>query len=122
MVHNSEKIDDMQTSGLPSQDITFLYRLREGSSPKSYGINVAKLARLPCHVLENAFRQSKTFADAASGDAISVTRTATISLLRQFFNRIKSVIQSNMTQIEMNRVVYELWTRLGHLAVKGLSK
>jgi DNA mismatch repair protein MSH6 len=31
--------------------ITFLYTLEEGSSPRSFGVNVARLAKLPQEVL-----------------------------------------------------------------------
>ena len=35
-------------------DITFLYRVVDGKADKSYGINVAKLAKLPNAVLKRA--------------------------------------------------------------------
>ena len=42
--------------------VTFLYKLCDGSSPKSYGINVARLAGLPQYVLDLAVKQSRAFA------------------------------------------------------------
>jgi DNA mismatch repair protein MutS len=36
------------------QDVTFLYKIKEGPMDKSYGINVAKLAGLPDEVLDRA--------------------------------------------------------------------
>lgn len=53
--------------------MTFLYKLSAGSSPRSYGINVARLAGLPAAVIELALKQSRAFEDrmltaqAASG-------------------------------------------------------
>ena len=41
--------------------MAFLYHLGEGSSPKSYGINVARLARLPHEVIQLATKQSQEF-------------------------------------------------------------
>lgn len=41
--------------------ITFLYTLGEGGCPKSFGINVARLAGLPPDVLSNAKRISSDF-------------------------------------------------------------
>ena len=38
--------------------VTFLYTLEKGSCPKSYGVNVARLAGLPEHVLVAAARRS----------------------------------------------------------------
>lgn len=42
-------------------NITFLYTLGDGACPKSFGINVARLANLPDEVLENAKRISHDF-------------------------------------------------------------
>lgn len=41
--------------------VTFLYKLEEGMCPKSYGINVAMLAKLPDEVIESAARKSEQF-------------------------------------------------------------
>ena len=41
--------------------MTFLYQLAPGSSPRSYGINVARLAQLPPEVIALAMRQSAEF-------------------------------------------------------------
>jgi DNA mismatch repair ATPase MutS len=113
LVHNSEICDEQQPT---EEEITFLYRLRTGSSPKSYGINVARLARLPPHVLKNALRQSKIFEDCGSSDSERVARNANNALFAQFFDRLTSVIHSNMAPNDINRVVHELWMRLSHLA------
>ena len=50
-----------------SHNITFLYTLGPGSCPKSFGINVAKLAGLPEEVLTNAKRVSSEFEDEMNG-------------------------------------------------------
>lgn len=42
-------------------NITFLYTLGKGACPKSFGVNVARLARLPEEVLNNAQRISIEF-------------------------------------------------------------
>jgi DNA mismatch repair protein MutS len=36
------------------EEVTFLYRIRDGKADKSYGINVARLAKLPNEVLNRA--------------------------------------------------------------------
>lgn len=41
--------------------ITFLYTLGPGTCPKSFGINVARLASLPPEVLSNAKKVSEEF-------------------------------------------------------------
>ena len=52
---NNEKTNNSE------EEVTFLYRLCGGSSPRSYGINVARLARLPSEVIALAMKQSKEF-------------------------------------------------------------
>jgi len=48
-------------------NVTFLYTLGDGGCPKSFGINVAKLANLPTEVLVNAKRISADFEDELNG-------------------------------------------------------
>jgi len=43
------------------ENVVFLYKLAEGCSPKSFGINVARLARLPKSVLDRAAEKSAEF-------------------------------------------------------------
>lgn len=47
------------TEGL--EDVTFLYRLTPGACPKSYGVNIARLAGLPDSVLKKAASKSQEF-------------------------------------------------------------
>ncbi|KAL6600784.1 hypothetical protein ACP70R_045069 [Stipagrostis hirtigluma subsp. patula] len=43
------------------EEVTFLYKLTPGSCPKSYGINVARLAGIPASVLQRASEKSSAF-------------------------------------------------------------
>nr|AAT67045.1 DNA mismatch repair protein [Petunia x hybrida] len=43
------------------EEVTFLYRLTPGACPKSYGVNVARLAGLPDDVLQKAAAKSEEF-------------------------------------------------------------
>ncbi|KAF5741530.1 DNA mismatch repair protein MSH6 [Tripterygium wilfordii] len=43
------------------EEVTFLYRLTPGACPKSYGVNVARLAGLPDSVLQKAADKSREF-------------------------------------------------------------
>jgi len=45
--------------------ITFLYKLRPGHCPKSYGMNVARLSGIPREVVANAQERAKIFKDDA---------------------------------------------------------
>uniref|UniRef100_K3ZQ28 DNA mismatch repair protein n=1 Tax=Setaria italica TaxID=4555 RepID=K3ZQ28_SETIT len=43
------------------EEVTFLYRLTPGACPKSYGVNVARLAGIPASVLQRANEKSNDF-------------------------------------------------------------
>lgn len=47
-------------------DVTFLYKYRAGACPKSYGLNVARLARLPEEVVTRAGQKSAEFEEAVA--------------------------------------------------------
>uniref|UniRef100_K3W7B0 DNA mismatch repair protein n=1 Tax=Globisporangium ultimum (strain ATCC 200006 / CBS 805.95 / DAOM BR144) TaxID=431595 RepID=K3W7B0_GLOUD len=49
--------------------VTFLYKLKEGMCPKSYGLNVAMLAKLPDEVIECAARKSAQFEQSLQAKA-----------------------------------------------------
>lgn len=53
-------------------NITFLYTLGEGSCPKSFGINVARLAGLPEEVLQKAKSVSSSFEETMSSSTKSI--------------------------------------------------
>lgn len=63
-------------------NITFLYTLGNGACPKSFGVNVARLARLPEEVLEKAQRISAEFEKEMSGNAAK-SRVAPEGAFRQ---------------------------------------
>ncbi len=50
-----------------NNNITFLYTLGEGVCPKSFGINVARLAGLPEEVLKIAEKKSSAFEEELCG-------------------------------------------------------
>nr|GMD27813.1 DNA mismatch repair protein MSH6 [Ipomoea batatas] len=43
------------------EEVTFLYKLQLGACPRSYGVNVARLAGLPDNLLEKAAAKSREF-------------------------------------------------------------
>lgn len=55
--------------GSETNNITFLYTLGEGPCPKSFGVNVARLAGLPDDVLERAKRVSAAFEAEMNGES-----------------------------------------------------
>ncbi|KAJ7685045.1 DNA mismatch repair protein MSH3 [Mycena polygramma] len=49
-----------ETRGVGNRDVTFLYNLRSGIAPESFGVECARLAGLPESILNNATKQSST--------------------------------------------------------------
>ncbi|GAB1310829.1 Mismatch repair protein msh3 [Madurella fahalii] len=50
--------EDAEASAAADEEITFLYEVGEGVAHRSYGLNVARLARIPRRVLDVAARKS----------------------------------------------------------------
>ena len=67
------------------QRITFLYKLAEGVVPKSFGINVARMAGLPKSVLQVAYEASQKFgAEEEKAKALRVGKTLTTKTFNDF--------------------------------------
>lgn len=98
-------------SSFKTDDVTFLYHLRDGSSPRSYGINVAKLANLPSAVLRVAQQRSREFelshSNAASGSSFEANKF----IMVQYFERLVSLLRSvhHMNISELSWYASELW-------------
>ena len=58
MAHMDCMVEDGKDT---ASSVTFLYRLKNGACPKSYGLNVARLARLPEEVIQRAKEKSEEF-------------------------------------------------------------
>ena len=88
MVEDNDENEDAN-----EQRITFLYTLGDGVSPKSFGINVARLAGLPEAVLSKAKRISSEFeAEVGSGGHRTANPAPSTASLRQ---RIEKAIECN---------------------------
>lgn len=114
-----------------AEEITFLYRLAPGSSPRSYGINVARLAQLPPEIIELACKQSKEFEDSlrqkeeggmaeamdvdvekgtqGSAASCSLAKAAGRDSFMRFFDRLVSLASSTVPVSELAAVARELW-------------
>lgn len=61
--------DDHENDSEKKLNITFLYTLGDGPCPKSFGVNVARLAGLPDDVLQKAKTVSSQFEAEMNGEA-----------------------------------------------------
>lgn len=48
-------VENEDVEDISKQNVTFLYKLAEGSCPKSYGFNAARLAGLPPDIISRAY-------------------------------------------------------------------
>lgn len=104
----------------PGEEVTFLYKLCNGSSPRSYGINVARLARLPQEILDVAQLQSAVFEDQLSKKRSKLSDDANIdmdkkTLYVKIYDRIVSIAESDISSAEMVWLVREIWQRFQHV-------
>lgn len=113
------------------EEVTFLYKLCDGASPKSYGIHVAQLAGVPQAVLELAQQKSlgleaETHAKlrGAAGDAaVSLSAVEYYRQVSAVFDTLVSIFAqtqaehqgAKLSDDELVFLVAELWTRYGSL-------
>ena len=127
----------MSSNEAEMEEVTFLYRLCDGSSQRSYGLNVARLAQLPDEVLALARQHSMQFEakiKAESGGAAyaldsdpanSSSTSSSCSVdeyvsaramwwreqMKAFFEKLVSVANSGILPHELVYVATELWRR-----------
>lgn len=73
-----------------NKSITFLYTLGPGTCPKSFGVNVARLARLPEEVLLQAKQVSAEFEEEVTGAGSLNTSKAAAFDKKQIMDAIQS--------------------------------
>ena len=97
------------------EEVTFLFRLCDGSSPRSYGINVARLAGLPLDVIQSAITQSNLFEATMSHSTteteVARTERARIETIVSYFDKLLSIVTSQSTVTEIAYYAAELWHR-----------
>jgi DNA mismatch repair ATPase MutS len=118
------------------EEVTFLYKLCNGASPKSYGINVARLAGLPASLIELAISQSRQFEEktnqkrfrhshALEGDfqqevelrdeltvgSSFAAMDSHVNKIFSIFERLISISNSQLSSEELCFVVSEIWRR-----------
>jgi len=112
VVESNDEPDDStdentdETSKDNGHNITFLYTLGEGACPKSFGINVARLAALPAEVLSKAKTVSSNFENEMNGHENTGVRV-TASNASSYAEKIRTVLESgDVLQVE------KLWKEL----------
>lgn len=103
--HMECMVEDDESTEIKDSKITFLYTLGDGVCPKSFGINVARLAGLPDEVLSKAKEVSAKFEEEMTqgGPSSKVTPRNAVSLKSQIVEAIEA---SNWQKVE------EIWKQL----------
>eukprot|EP01038_Epipyxis_sp_PR26KG_P007516 gene7516-10239_t len=127
-VENNDTSDKMEVENNIIEEVTFLYKLCDGCSPRSYGINVARLAGLPLEVITIALQQSRAFELQQQNNHLSNndTNNGYFGDVTQFKNRLlglyhqlSSIVRNsnNMSFDEYLHIVSELWRRTTNLNI-----
>lgn len=88
--------------------VTFLYKLEDGMCPKSYGLNVAMLAKLPDEVIECAARKSAQFEQSlqhqiAEHEAEAAALVRTVQALLAQSNVDMAALTAVWTQLQKSQ-------------------
>ncbi|MGH1467910.1 MAG: DNA mismatch repair protein MutS [Bdellovibrionales bacterium] len=105
---NEEKLKNIHM-GYSEKDgkIVFTYKIKEGASQKSYGIEVAKLAGLPDEVVEEAKLFSEKIIEAGPV-AIAAAPVETVSAIEDFDSRQMELPLETPEQMKTRKVIDEL--------------
>jgi DNA mismatch repair protein MSH6 len=100
-----EEGEDGSNANKDRDNITFLYTLGEGSCPKSFGINVARLAGLPSDVLTTARAVSASFEESIQECNMDLTMgESDVTSLKQ---KLLSAVKDDNVE-----AVHEIWKQL----------
>ena len=99
-----------------NDQVTFLYKIKDGRADRSYGINVARLAKLPESVLDraqvllNSFEQKKTNKKQVQSQMLMMER---IPVGLENVKKTLDMIDPNrLTPIEALQLVMDLKTEV----------
>ena len=91
-------------------NVTFLHKIKEGSIDKSYGLHVAKLAKLPDSLLERANEILSTYEETSKKEKVI---ELTLPLVEQrkeseTLNKLKNMDVLNITPMDALNTLFEL--------------
>ncbi|KAH9320155.1 hypothetical protein KI387_021924, partial [Taxus chinensis] len=111
-----------------AEEVTFLYKLVPGACPKSYGVNVARLAGMPDTILERAAKRSADFeSQYGQRGTICDNRPFTSMnfkegiLLEEVLNITKKLNGSEIAVAGKMNSLVGVWRKLGSFAANDCS-
>lgn len=76
--------------------VTFLYQLARGACPRSYGVNVARLAGLP----ENVLQRATDFSSSMEARRLGRTSRSSTASSQQILRRLGDLVQASKAGLE----------------------
>lgn len=115
-----------QIGGL--EEVTFLYKLAQGTCPKSYGVNVARLAGMPDTILERAAKKSAEFESQygqrsikCDGRPLASVKLKERNLIQEVLNIVTGLHSSGTTAGSDMRCLVEVWHRVASHSLSDCS-
>jgi len=99
--------DNDESDSERKNNITFLYTLGDGPCPKSFGVNVARLAGLPDDVLQRAKRVSSLFEAEMNGEAASNQHKIIPSTAETTVDEISKLLSGNVSSVNALKQLWE---------------
>ena len=91
-------------------NVTFLHKIKEGSIDKSYGLHVAKLAKLPDSLLKRADEILKSYESASSKEKVIELTLPLVEEKKESktLNKLKELDVLNITPMDALNTLFEL--------------
>ena len=100
------------------EEVTFLYKLCPGACPKSYGVNVARLAGMPESIMQRASARSAelelTFEEKSSEPVKTSEDQVACKLLKELGHSLEKIERDASTLDALERLM-PLWTEAKEL-------
>ncbi len=96
------------SANVENDDIKFLYKIREGASGQSYGINVAKLAKLPSEVIDRANSILEVLEDNNIEKTMNESKTVYIEKESQVESYLKAIDPMTLSPLDALSTLIEL--------------
>jgi DNA mismatch repair ATPase MutS len=96
--------------------VTFLYRFVAGDCPKSYGLNVARLARLPESIIQRAKVKSEEFEECVEAVKWAASPTGGIEALAELIASLSvaegTSSSSSRTEAEVDALLEKIFASM----------
>ena len=116
MSKNLKRIKNIHVSASEENGVvTFLHKVCDGAIDKSYGINVAKLSKLPDEVIQRASDILKTYEDKKITKKETILQTTfdfSNNKDNEIINELKQIDPLNITAIEALNKLYEICEKI----------